>query len=238
MKKNFVRYRQHNKKGPGFWNQEYKKAGNFSLSDEPSEDLIIFTRWLERFQGRTILNPTSSMTDLGCGNGRNSIYLSRAFGLRGTGYDSSSEAITQATKKATGLPLVFEVRSIAGPIPLADKSQLLVLDMMASHFLKEKERTALRSEIKRILKPGGFLFLKTFLRDDDQHSKRLLKDHPGEEEGTYIHPQIGVAEYVPTEKDLLAVFEEDFIIHRAIKSHRHKGNVAKRRSICLYAERR
>lgn len=237
MKKNFVRYRQPKKKGPGFWNQEYKKGGNFAISNEPSEDLTKFANFLERIKGRAILNPTVSVLDMGCGNGRNLIYLAVNYNVHGVGYDISSEGIAQAQKRSANLPLAYETRTIAGTIPLPDKSQTLVLDMMTSHFLKESERAVLLSEIVRVLKPGGWFFFKTFLKDEDIHTKRLLADHPGTETGTYIHPRIGVAEYVPTEQAVIESLTPYFTIHKVIKSHRHKGSVAKRRSICIYAER-
>lgn len=226
-----------------FWDAEYKESGsnqsNLALSDNPSEDLIKFTRWLERDYGRVFLNPTVSVLDLGCGNGRNLIYMSESYGVHGTGYDISVEAISQAKKKSKDLQLTYEARSIAEPIPLPDASQTIVLDMMASHFLTHAKRKELHKEIFRVLKPGGWLFLKTFLLDEDEHAERLLKENPGEEAGSYIHPQIGVAEYVFTEDALVEELSEYFFVHKVTKSHRHlqKGKAFKRRSMSLYIQK-
>lgn len=222
-----------------FWDTEYKKGGHLALSTEESEDLVKFTRFLEREFGRKYLNPIASVLDLGCGNGRNLVYLARTFGIRGVGYDISSQAITQARQASEGLPLVYAVHSIGDLIPLPDASQTIVLDMMTSHFLDARERTQLVSEIKRVLKPGGWLFFKTFLLDEDNHAARLLREHPADEPGSYIHPAIGVAEHVFTEDEIMEMLGDEFYVHKVTKSHRHKapGSAAKRRSISVYAQK-
>jgi len=227
------------KVGDGFWNREYKKGDHLAISTNPSEDMEKFLRWLERETGRACLNPTMSALDLGCGNGRNLFYLGKTYNMRGIGYDISSQAIAQAKKMSEGLQLQYEVRSIAGDLSLPDNSQMLVLDMMASHVLTHEERAHLHEEVVRVLKPGGWYYLKTFLLDEDRNAKRLLRDNPGEEEGSYIHPLIGVAEYVFSEEDIIALVEKNFTIHKVLKSHRHlvKGAPAKRRSISIYAQK-
>jgi SAM-dependent methyltransferase len=225
--------------GQAFWNEEYKEAGHFALSEKQSEDLEKFTRWLGRTYGNSVLNVTASVLDLGTGNGRNLVWLAETFGVRGIGYDISTEAIKQARRRASleNLPLIFEARSIAGTLTVPDCSQTVVLDMMTSHFLKESERHTLRDEIFRVLKPGGYLFYKTFLLDEDRHAHRMIKEHPTGEANTYIHPEIGAAEHVATEEEIETLYGERFEIKKIERSHRHKGKFAKRRSITLYLEK-
>lgn len=225
--------------GTDFWNSEYTSGDHLALSNDASEDLLKFLRWLERENGKALLNPTMSAADLGCGNGRNILHLARTYGMRGIGVDISSQAISQAKRYAEGLQLSFEVGSLANPLPIKDGSQALVLDMMASHVLTHAERAAFHDEVLRILRPGGWYFFKTFLSDEDPHVRRLLKEHPGKERGSYIHPVIGVAEYVFSEAGVVALVEERFVVHKVLKSHGHlraKGN-QKRRSISIYAQK-
>lgn len=224
-------------RGQAFWDREYQSADHLALSTNPSEDLEKFTRYLEREYGRAYLNPLASVLDLGCGNGRNLVYLAREFGMRGIGYDISGTAIAQAKQLSRDLPLSYEVRSIAPPIPLPDRTQTLVLDMMTSHFLNAAARAELYKEIYRVLKPGGWLFLKTFLRDEDTHAARLLREYPAQEEGSYMHPEIGVAEHVFTEVEIEDALGEYFTMHKILKSHRHREGGGKRRSISLYAQK-
>lgn len=235
-----VKNHKRKRHGTAFWDQEYTKAENLALSTEASEDLEKFTRWLERQTKRTLLNPLSSVVDFGCGNGRNLIYLAEQFGMRGIGYDSSAAAIKEAIRLSDTLQIGYHTRSISGAFEdIADESQTLALDMMSSHFLKKDERTLLRNEIHRVLKPGGFLFMKTFVSDGDIHTKRLIAEQPGLEENSYIHPVIGVQEYVYSEEELYAFLSEKFIVHKTYLSHKHvlRGRARKRRTIAMYAEK-
>ena len=223
-----------------FWNQQYKKPTHLELSDEPAEDLEKFCRFLERRTKRALLNVTTQAVDIGCGNGRNLIYLSRTFGMRGMGYDLSSEAVAQATHNAAGLPVAFHVQDLRKPIPLPDASCTIALDMMASHILKKNERDALMYEVLRVLKPGGWLFFKSFLLDDDANAARMLRENPGPEEGMYIHPEIGHAEYVWTLSAIRDQYEDFFTIHKIDKSYKHRrvdGSPWKRRTVCVYLEK-
>ena len=223
-----------------FWNREYKTSEHLTLSTAPSEDLEKFTRWLERGYKREFLNAYARVLDLGCGNGRNLVYLAQAYSMKGTGYDISDEAIKQARLASGGLPITYEVRSIAEPLPLPDGSQTFVLDMMTSHFLRKAEREALRGEIVRVLRPGGWLFFKSFLADEDMHVKRLLKESPAYEPGAYIHPKLGVYEYAWTEDEVQEFFDGHLELHKFNKSHRHilkGGKAGKRRTLSAYLQK-
>ncbi len=232
--------RPRKKRGTQFWDKEYARAEYLDLSGDASEDLQKFCRWMEREYGRKYLNPLAQAVDIGCGNGRNLIWLSKNYGVRGLGYDTSVEAIKQARKGIGDLPIAFDVYSMREPIPLPDHSQMFALDMMASHVLKTQERERLRSEIIRVLRPDGWLFLKTFLLDEDSHASRLLRDYPGDEPHSYMHPEFGVQEFVFDEDTLIAELEPQYIIHKVQKSFGHvrAGKPHKRRSISIYAQKR
>src|SRR3990167_6169908 len=223
-----------------FWNREYQTSEHLALSSESSDDLEKFTRFLERGYKREFLNPFAKVVDLGCGNGRNLIYLAQTFGMKGIGYDISDVAIEAARKASEGLPITYDVRSISEPLPLPDASQTFVLDMMTSHFLKKAEREALRADILRVLRPGGWLFFKSFLTDEDIHTRRLLREHPADEKGAYIHPELGVYEYAWTEDEVRTFFEGHLELHKFNKSHRHilkGGKAGKRRTFSAYLQK-
>lgn len=235
-----VKNRKKNRSGRAFWDQEYTNAEHLQLSEEAGGDLQKFCRWLIRETKRSVLNPTMSALDLGCGNGRNLVFLAREFGMHGYGCDSSAAAIKEAKRLAEGTNLRFETRSMAGTYPdIKDNSQMLGLDMMSSHFLTAEERVLLRDEMYRMLRPGGYFFMKTFLKDGDLHTERLLSENPGPETGTYIHPVIGVAEYVYGETELIDFLSEKFIVHKSYASHKHmlKGKAWKRRTVSVYAQK-
>lgn len=241
-------------KAKDFWNKEYAKSnrsgGNnphLALSTVHAEDLEKFTRYLERNFGKKFLNVTTKVLDMGCGNGRNLIYLCSAFNVRGFGYDISDVGIREAKKEwalvatdAQKTSVEFQVLPLSEPIPLPDASVMVALDMMASHVLLKEERIRLRDEVLRVLKPEGWLFFKSFLLDDDSHAKRLLREKPAEEDGMYVHPEIGTPEYVWTEDALRDFFEPHFKIHKIEKSFKHKhadGSAWKRRTIVAYLQK-
>lgn len=238
-KRPFIRKQKKKTHGTTFWDQEYKNADHLKLSTDHSADLEKFTRYIIRAKRGDVLTQGSSVLDVGCGNGRNLIFLAREFGLTGIGYDISVAAIEQAKAASNNFTLDYTARSIAGALAVPDNSQSLVLDMMTSHFLNKKEREFLRDEIFRVLVPGGFMFMKTFLADEDLHTRRLLRDFPGKEVGAYVHPVIGVDEYVYSEETLTDFLSEKFIVHKIYKSHRHvlKGKARKRRTVSIYVEK-
>ena len=236
-KPNFVKKKKHQVHGGAFWDKEYTRPEHLKLSTVESEDLVKFTRWLIRQKNETVLQPNGSVVDVGCGNGRNLIFLANAFGLKGIGTDISSAAIAQAKRASTDLPLSYFVGNASKALPVEDDTQVMALDMMTSHFLDKDGRMRLRDELHRVLIPGGFLFMKTFLKDEDGHTARLLKEYPGPELGSYIHPVMGVAEYVYSEEELVNFLSEKFLVRKIYRSHRHMGRSAKRRTISIYVEK-
>lgn len=238
-KPNFTRKKKRKQHGETFWDAEYKNPTHLKLSTKQSEDLEKFTRWVIRRKREDVLCPAASVLDVGCGNGRNLIFLNQTFGNPGIGYDISKAAIAQAGTVSRQMPIKYTARTIGGPLDVPDNSQGLVLDMMSSHFLNKEERLFLRDEIYRTLEPGGLLFMKTFLKDGDLHTKRLIEEQPGKEDGSYIHPIMGVAEYVYSEEELVNFLAEKFVIHKIYRSHKHsfRGQARKRRTITIYAEK-
>lgn len=229
-----------------FWNRQYAAPTHLELSDEPAEDFLKFCRAVERQHGRALMNVTMQAVDSGCGNGRNLLHLAKTYGMRGLGYDTSEEAIEQAKRKCVvdEIPsgrVQFLVRDVREPIPLPDASCSIALDMMVSHILKHDERETLLYEILRVLRPGGWLFFKSFLLEDDAHAARLLTEHPGPEAGMYIHPEIGVPEYVWTVGAIKKHFGDFFHIHKIEKSFKHRtreGRAWKRRTASVYLEKK
>jgi cyclopropane fatty-acyl-phospholipid synthase-like methyltransferase len=177
-----------------------------------------------------------TVLDAGCGNGRNLIWLSKEYGHTGSGFDFSAAAIEQAKDLAKGLPILFTVRSLQDPFPEEAASVDIVIDFMASHVLTGRERRLFFTEVKRVLKPGGWYIVKTLLRDDDAHAERLLEEHPTDTRGVYIHPRTGSTEYAGSEDELTQEYGALFEIEKKQKSHAHRvhGKPNKRRFIVFY----
>jgi ubiquinone/menaquinone biosynthesis C-methylase UbiE len=224
-----------------FWNREYAVPRHLLLSDEPAEDMGTFARWAVRNAEWFPFPKGGSVIDIGCGNGRNLIALAKEFNMKGYGMDISDIAIQQAKILGKGLEIEWKVADMSEALPVPDQSADVVLDMMSSHVLKKAERDNLLKEVVRVTKPYGWFFLKTFIMDGDMHAKRLIKDHPGGEENSYIHPKMGHYEYVWTEEKIRETFAPYFKIFKMNKSYKHvtrDGKPHKRRTISVYMERK
>lgn len=234
-----------NKLVKDFWNKEYsqKEEGeHFSLSDEAGKDFVKFINWLEKMDGKGVINQETFWLDAGCGNGRHGLYLLENYKAQGFGYDLSQEAIAQAKQKTKKLcedirienKTSFEVRNINQEIPLADESVDIIIDAMASHVLHAEEHEKFLNECDRVLKYKGYIFLKTFLADEDDYARDLVKKFGVEgEEGGYLHPKINIFERVLSEKKLLEIYSQKFNIEKVERSHFHREK-GKRRYIVMY----
>jgi SAM-dependent methyltransferase len=248
-----------------FWNKEYASPENLTLSTEHSSDLETFEKWAIRNSEWFPFPKDGVVLDVGCGNGRNSLYLCSQHDMKGIGFDISGVAVDQAKKateqlvKSTGkkIDMSWFVQSASEPLPAESESVDVVIDLMTSHFLREKEREQYVQEIVRVMKPYGWLLFKTFILDGDFHAKRLIAEHPdpGEiihdadgnkigstasESNSYIHPRIGVYEHVWTESEIHEVFGPYFKIYKTIKSYKHvrDGKPYKRRTVSVYMEKK
>lgn len=231
----------------GFWNKEYTRGGHIALSTEPSGELVIFEKWFEKEYGSGIFGYTT-LLDVGCGNGRNIIHLAQTYHAKGVGFDSSDEAIRQAKKASKDiLAISFLVHDIRDPLPWPDASFDLVLDLMVSHHLSKKEHALYLQELLRVLKPDGWILWKTFLLDDDTHSRKMIADShkkglvEKDDVHGYIHPSFGHYEYVWSEEELRDYVDPFFKVRTLRRSHGHRsdtGEERKRRYMVAYLERK
>ena len=191
------------------WESEYKNPKFLTLGTEPLSDVREFAKWLRRKQKVDMAD--FAVLDLGCGNGKNLNYLVEEFAKSGIGYDISPTAVAHATRDAQvrglGHSVRYEVRSIGDAFPLADESVDIVLDVTSSNSLNEKERAIYLSEVSRVLKTGGYFFVRALCKDGDTNAKNLIKESPGSEHDTYILPDVGVTERVFSKEDFTATYD-------------------------------
>jgi SAM-dependent methyltransferase len=217
-----------------FWNAEYATHEHFALSNTVIEELERFTRYIERNHGG--MPRKQHVLDVGCGNGRNIIWLGNEYDATGTGFDFSETALTEAHKEAGNVRVNFRIQDIADRFPEENDTYDMVIDFMSSHILVGPARNTYLQEVLRVLKPGGWFVLKTLLRDDDGHASRLLKEAGTDIQGVYIHPKTGAKEYAGSEDELTTELSPYFDIEKKQKSHAHKldGKPNKRRFIVYY----
>ena len=106
----------------------------------------------------------------------------------------------------------YKKQSIGEKFPCEDGSIGIALDVTSSNSLTEAEREVYLSETHRVLKTGGYFFVKALCKNGDDNAKYLLKNFPGEEKDTYIMPELGVIERVWTKEDFTTTYSKYFTI--------------------------
>ena len=192
------------------WDDEYKKSKLLTKENKPQSDVVRFVKFLKN-EGVKIEG--SQVLDLGSGTGRNSFYFSE-LGAVAIGLEISKTAIEIA--KTNMSKSLFDIKyikqSIGEKFPVEDNSINIVLDVTSSNSLTEEEREVYLSETNRVLKSGGYFFVKALCKEGDENAKYLLKNNPGGEKDTYIMPELGVTERVWTKEDFVSTYEKYFTI--------------------------
>ncbi len=184
------------------WEKEYRDPQLVSLSDVPAKCVKDFTRYIRKLGVIDNLN----ILDLGCGNAKNSFYISeQGIGNSIVGIDISETALKYASELTKGQ---FMKLSIGKVLPFESNSFDIVLDVTASNSLNESEREIYLKEVYRLLKPNGYFFLRALCKDGDKNAQNLLKTNPGGEKDTYIMPDLGLTERVFSKDDLLNTYIE------------------------------
>lgn len=119
--------------------------------------------WPEFDLLKPLLGKYDRLLDLGCGNGRLRASLEKALIPVGNyfGFDLSVKLLTVARKKNPGDH--FFQGSFAQKLPFgADNFDIVAGIASFHHLLTEAEQIACLTELHRILKPGGNIFLTTW----------------------------------------------------------------------------
>jgi SAM-dependent methyltransferase len=192
------------------WEREYRNSKLVTKENEPQQDTVRFVRWLK---GQGVTVDGAKVIDLGSGTGRNSFYFT-GLGAKVTGLEISRTAIEMGEKNAkeAGLEIDYRKQSIGETLPFRDGEFDIALDVTSSNSLSEAERDIYLIETRRVLKEGGYFFVKALCKDGDQNAKNLLKQFPGREKDTYIMPDMGIVERVWGKEDFIETYEKYFTI--------------------------
>jgi ubiquinone/menaquinone biosynthesis C-methylase UbiE len=152
----------------------------------PHFDITRYKPWPESKRFISTLPKGSTVLDLGCGNGRNSIYLAKE-GMEVVGIDFSRGLIKIAKNKIEWKQVEENVNLIEGDIdslPLKDESVDAVLYIATLHHLPTpSERLESLLEVKRCLKPGGSALVSAWAQEQDKFREELERSKEIQEEG-------------------------------------------------------
>ncbi|MHB8454115.1 MAG: class I SAM-dependent methyltransferase [Acidiferrobacterales bacterium] len=126
------------------------------------------------------LRPGESVLDVGCGTGTLAIAAKQCVGVTGTvyGIDASPEMIARADYKAkkAAVEVIFKIGA-AQALSFPDAQFDAVLTTMMLHHLPSKGRQQLAREIRRVLKPGGRVFVADFAGSEREKKSFLAHFH-------------------------------------------------------------
>ncbi len=129
---------------------EYLREWDYAY---PSQELVGFVASIDLPRGSVVL-------DVGCGAGREAIFLAQC-GLHVIGVDLSPVAIAIARRRAKAARVhVRWCVASALQLPLPRGAVDCVTDRGCFHLIRPTDRRRFGSEIARVLRRGGYLFLR------------------------------------------------------------------------------
>lgn len=133
------------------WDEIYKRDGR--VFQTPHEMMPELLEHLEKAGAERIL-------DIGCGSGRHTVFLSEK-GYQAACLDSSSEAVRLCEKWLAEKNITADVRlgNFLENLPYEDGYFDAVIAVQSIHHAEIENIRKLVGEIKRVLRPGGLIFV-------------------------------------------------------------------------------
>lgn len=162
-----------------FWNDFYKNQSKQVpfFVNKPDENLVSY------IVDKRIR--TGEALDLGCGAGRNAIYLAKQ-GFSVVGVDLSDNALSWAKQRTQGTDLSIQwMCANIFELDLQENSFDLIYDSGCFHHIAPHRRSTYLELIEKVLKPNGYFALCSFeqggpyggsaISDEEVYKKRSLE---------------------------------------------------------------
>lgn len=161
------------------WKTEYEQQGiPSSIRADPSGSLISCLNFLKTTSGSM-----SKALDVGCGTGRNSLFLAQQ-GFDVTSLDFVSEQIEKLSLSAKELSVENSINAlchdVGKPWPVQDNFYDLAIDTFCfKHQISVKSIQNYLAEIVRCLKKDGYYLLTLADRSDGYYRQFAVPEHSG-----------------------------------------------------------
>jgi SAM-dependent methyltransferase len=162
-------------------------------------------------------NNVTTILDLGCGTGRHSIFLAKR-GFSVFGFDQSEKAIMRANEllQKEGLRGDLKLWNMTDfPYPYEHSSFSAVISTKVIHHTAKENIYKIASEISRITKDGGYLFLEVPAREKLELLSKEGAIYEKIEDGTIVFvegEEKGILHHYFSEKELLSIFPDYEVI--------------------------
>lgn len=168
----------------------------------PCEESYYYAHKWKRENKRSVL-------DLGCGLGRHSILFAK-YGFKVTALDISREAVDNLKKwqKEEDVDILCKTADMSEPLPLADDAFDCIFSMHAAGHTDTVGMKKLIGEVKRVLKPGGTVFMTLCSKETWSFSQA---DLPRVDENTVLKtegPEKGVPHFFADMDDIEGLFAD------------------------------
>lgn len=206
------------------WQEEHTTAATLpSLAVvEPSSGVVDFVEYLKAQK----IPLQGSVIDIGCGKGRNAVYLAKQ-GLEVYATDYISIALTTAKELAKKNNVSEHIYFFEEPIDskwsFADGTFNFAIDCFSSIDIETKEgRDTYKAELLRTLKPGGYA-LVTVVSIKDEWESQLLRESPALEKNSVVWPQTHKFQKDYDEEELREFYKEfEMVDLREVQKPAHK----------------
>ena len=150
------------------WDDEY--AGSRKIwGDVPSELAVVMVDYLRK---SNLAQRRLAMLDIGCGYGRDEIYLVKQLNCTIKAIDSSEKAISAARNAVSELNISNVEFVMCNFTELADGEYDVVFISNLYHSLEAHERKELRDKLKNLLGLNSMLFLNALsINDTEEYGK-------------------------------------------------------------------
>jgi SAM-dependent methyltransferase len=195
------------------WQTEYRARGMpSSYRERPSGSVVWFGAFLDEAGGHG-----GRALDIGCGRGRNSIYLAQR-GYQVSSIDIVPEVLDLLQKETVARQLSDQItpycQDIGQPWPFPGLSFDVAIDIFCfKHQIDEEIKQNYHNELRRALKSGGRLLL-TLADKADGYYGQLPNDPtryaPNDSRSVVVDPRNGLGSILYTEQAIVEEFKDAF----------------------------
>ena len=172
------------------WQKEHTVKENIpAMNDtEPSSGVVTFIDYIKKHQ---LFTPGVAI-DIGCGKGRNAVYLARqGYAVEAIDYIDEALAETRILAKENNVTDKVHIKNVEidRPWPFDDERFDIAIDSFSSIDIETREgRKTYRDEMCRTLKQKGVAFIQVVSADDELENQ-IMQTSPGPEPNSVIWPQ-------------------------------------------------